>query len=547
MEERIGWRWLDGVEVTAPVSEEFKYLRTTIGMCGALFFLRRLLRSTAHPGDIVNNAKQKRRTQEEIETERLAAEETKKKKQQASKETKKKGIERAAAVEERLRKEDQHARATAARPDLVTAQLKRSLRSVLQHEDPEEEVPHSPSPSAHSSVPADQDLDMDHTDQHSLQVDDDDLDTNSGDDADYVPPRRNRSAGSLEDADGEEPKDEGEEEDDDEIQEQIAAFAKNLRAKKARQDKKATKPKKGELRADIAEQQNNPQPAAAAKRDQEPGIFDEDEDMDALRVARAAKESTAEMGIVLKKKIVNVDVNGKVKQEPKEKFTNTDLPFPADSHAVDLKHFQKTVIPDAIDYAATLSDPFAAAAHPSFRPTVEDIWKKYFTAYTITEAVYYCGGSYRSPLILKTFYSHMRIAIKTDEFYGYPTGAMSLCAAALERAIGMWKTGHRSDEGIARKNKKRANGFIASPWADRAANYLPPISTLTAQKWREIITLTLKTPADPKDGDIFDTRSTDDESSDGYVDPRSCVVVSDDEPEVDDDVEMQTPGNMEVV
>ncbi|KAJ7483894.1 hypothetical protein B0H11DRAFT_1914757, partial [Mycena galericulata] len=72
------------------------------------------------------------------------------------------------------------------------------------------------------------------------------------------------------------------------------------------------------------------------------------------------------------------------------------------------------------------------------------------------------------------------------------------------------------------------------PWATRAAKYLPPIKTLTLQKWTEIFSLAKKYQ-DPKGNaapDIFEnsTDGTDgDESSEGYTDPRSRIIISDDE------------------
>ncbi|KAJ6604083.1 hypothetical protein B0H10DRAFT_2314281 [Mycena sp. CBHHK59/15] len=93
--------------------------------------------STARPGDIVNNAKQKRRTPEEIQRDKLAEKERKDKKAQETAEKKKKGVNRVAAAEAEIRKQDEHARATAARPDLVTAQLKRSVIAEGPREEPE--------------------------------------------------------------------------------------------------------------------------------------------------------------------------------------------------------------------------------------------------------------------------------------------------------------------------------------------------------------------------------------------------------------------------
>ncbi|KAJ6587728.1 hypothetical protein B0H10DRAFT_2093683, partial [Mycena sp. CBHHK59/15] len=221
---------------------------------------------------------------------------------------------------------------------------------------------------------------------------------------------------------------------------------------------------------------------------------------------------------------------------------------------------------------------------------VQDTWQKYFTAYPISDAVEYMavsairnwrsdigkralkavsdhlksdalqtaqsrrewvaeqaqdimfvyrepatkGGSYRSDLLILTFVAHLRIVIKNDVSFGHPTGAMSICCAAVERALQLCKNGSPSPEGVPRPGKKKsALSFVAVPWAERAASYLKPIKTLSLQKWSEIFALTVAhlDKSDPMD-DIF---STDGDSSEGYIDPRSCVVVSDDEPEEDGD------------
>ncbi|KAJ6590371.1 hypothetical protein B0H10DRAFT_2092249 [Mycena sp. CBHHK59/15] len=308
------------------------------------------------------------------------------------------------------------------------------------------------------------------------------------------------------------------------------------------------------------------QPSAMLSAGDVIGEFDQEEDESSVRAARAAKgtAATAKMGITLKKKTVVVD------------------------------HFQDTFIPDLIDWAATLDDPFAANSHPSFQPTVEAIWNKYFTAYKIDAAVEYMavsalgnwrsdigkralkavsdhlktidkatlrrewvadqsydltflyrdpatkGGSYRSELFLRTFGAHLRIVIKSDVSYGHPTGAASLCAAALERVLSLCQDGSPSIDGLPRKGKKSVLSFVAIPWADRASKYLTPIKTLTLQKWREIFNLAsvFQNPKGNAIPDIFEQSAdgTDGgDSSDGYLDPRSRVIVSDDEAEDDGD------------
>ncbi|KAJ7670960.1 hypothetical protein B0H17DRAFT_1085643, partial [Mycena rosella] len=287
------------------------------------------------------------------------------------------------------------------------------------------------------------------------------------------------------------------------------------------------------------------------------------------------------------KKSVTLDVNGKNKKDKKPTYTNADLPFPADGHAADLKHFQTAYIPDLIDWIGTLDDPFGASSHPEFTAQVERMWVKYFSAYDISDAVHAmavaaCGNwrssigkrgvkavveqlnkrktvqgrrdwvaeqikdltflygdpetqgrSYRSDLIIRTFGAHLHIAMKTEESWGDPTGALSLCAAAVERALSLCRDGHLRTEGLPRKGKDTALSFVAVPWADRAASYLTPIKTLTLQKWSEIFSLgnVFKTDKGSVEDDIFNNSTDGDESSEAsaYVDPRSRVVVSDDE------------------
>lgn len=97
--------------------------------------------STARPGDIVNNAKQKRRSKDEIAQENLAAQAKKDAKAKEKEAKRKSGVKRAAAAEDKLRKQDEHDRATAARPDLVTAQLKRVVPAEAPADDSKASLP----------------------------------------------------------------------------------------------------------------------------------------------------------------------------------------------------------------------------------------------------------------------------------------------------------------------------------------------------------------------------------------------------------------------
>ncbi|KAJ7723117.1 hypothetical protein B0H14DRAFT_3520130 [Mycena olivaceomarginata] len=85
--------------------------------------------STTRPGDIVNQAKQKRRTKDEIEADKRAVALAKEEKLAEAATKNRQGVKRAAAAVQELTQQDELARATAARPDLVTAEwlLKESM------------------------------------------------------------------------------------------------------------------------------------------------------------------------------------------------------------------------------------------------------------------------------------------------------------------------------------------------------------------------------------------------------------------------------------
>ncbi|KAJ6628176.1 hypothetical protein B0H10DRAFT_2209843 [Mycena sp. CBHHK59/15] len=532
--------------------------------------------STAHPGDIIK-AKQKRRTHEEIDRDNLAKQQAKDEKQRRITEKREAGVQWVAAMEEQLRAEDERARAVAARPDIATTALKRSLMAQSQQE--ELEAPGRPPSTPDPTTTVDMDTDMD------------DPDDNAGSDGEEEP---DSGEGENEEEGGEEA-DNGE---DDDIQAKIAAFEKSLRAKKKGQgsQKNANKPQK-------------PSTVSSSVGEVPAGEFDEDEAASSVQAAHAVKtqgKATAKMGITLTKKVTVVDVNGKHKAEPKRPYTNSDLPFPPDSFSIDLAHYQKTFIPDLINWAGSLERPFAASTRPEFKPTVQHIWDKYFSAYPFTDAVEYMAasaignwqsdigkrtldmiikhinsldtltacckwvadqisdlnflygepamksGSYRSKLFLQAFGSgHLRVVLKTDESYGHPVGAACLIAAGIERALVICKDGFPSPEALPRKGKKSALSFVPVPWAECVASYLPPIKTLTLQKWTEIFRLgwdfvTSKGEAE----DLFDpVDSTDGDNStdgDGYVDPRACIVVSDDELEDGEDEFVGSHGSTSV-
>ncbi|KAJ6535886.1 hypothetical protein B0H10DRAFT_2449149 [Mycena sp. CBHHK59/15] len=323
--------------------------------------------------------------------------------------------------------------------------------------------------------------------------------------------------------------------------------------------------------------------AISSSGDVPPGEFYQDEDESSMQAARATKSqetsATAKMGITLTKKAIVVDVNGKTKADKKRTYTNDDIPFPPDSHSKDLKHFQETFIPDTVDWAATKENPFSAAAYPDFKPTIEAIWDQYFSAYSFTEAVEFLAASalqnWRSDIGKRALkivkdrlnampniearrkwvaeQAHNLAFLYRDPATKLSLGSLPSCIrspSALRtqkrrilrspywRGISCTRgDGIPSTEGVPRRGKKNALSFVPVPWADRAASYLPPIKSLTLQKWQEIFSLSGEFVYFKGNSvDLFEASSTDGgDSSDGYVDPRSQIVVSDDEPEGGDD------------
>ncbi|KAJ7090704.1 hypothetical protein C8R44DRAFT_420008 [Mycena epipterygia] len=286
------------------------------------------------------------------------------------------------------------------------------------------------------------------------------------------------------------------------------------------------------------------------------------------------------MGISLVPKDIALTVTGKVKRELKPKYNNADLPFPRNSHPADLKHWQASVLPELLDWAATHDDGFAANSHPQFMEVVTNIWEANFGAYIITEAVYAVAasairnwrskigktafkglesildsddscstiegranfvadrlrdsifvyeneedqtGAFRSDIILRAFAAHLEHVVKADFSYGPPVGAMAIACSAVERALNMYKSGKSSADGVQRRGKRSAHSFVAVPWAARAKAYLPAIKTLTDKKWQKIVAMgtpyietTAHVGADDMEGD---------ESAE---DSRGLIVVSDD-------------------
>ncbi|KAJ7144654.1 hypothetical protein C8R44DRAFT_974049 [Mycena epipterygia] len=210
--------------------------------------------STARPGDIINNTKQKRRTQEEIDRDKLNKQQAKDEKERVAAEKKGNGVRQVAAMEEQMRDEDERSRASAARPDLRTMELKRLVIAKVQQQERDRETP-APSPATAAPSPsADLDMPMYGVGDSGDPMDDGD---DSDRDPNYVPvPEDEVISGEEEnDADRE---DAGQEDinDDDAIAAKPAEYEKTLRAQAKRKGKAASKPQKGDLRVKIQSKQH---------------------------------------------------------------------------------------------------------------------------------------------------------------------------------------------------------------------------------------------------------------------------------------------------
>ncbi|KAF8799286.1 hypothetical protein BYT27DRAFT_7343021 [Phlegmacium glaucopus] len=194
------------------------------------------------------------------------------------------------------------------------------------------------------------------------------------------------------------------------------------------------------------------------------------------------------------------------------------------------------VLPAIIDWAGTLEKPFTVNSHPNLQDIVEDNWKEEFPEIPADDAVQAVAssairnwrsaigkhallrlmkifatepfknsknqhkeyvekelkglsyiyrdpvtksGAYRSATLMEVYAAHQQVIMKTDNFYGYGAGALSLCAAAHERALKLWQTGNAPTKDIKKS-------FVCKPWAIWTAAHYKVVSTLSKRVWGEI-------------------------------------------------------------
>ncbi|KAJ6472012.1 hypothetical protein C8R45DRAFT_936670 [Mycena sanguinolenta] len=323
--------------------------------------------SGARPGDIINNTKQKRRTTEEVQREKAAKLQAKEEKERARKEKKNAGVRRIADLEAQMRQQDQRARATAARPDLRTAEMKRA--AIAQAED----APATPSFDTTVAATPSVDVDMGDTLQSDVDAtaepemedapDPDQCYSPSHDLTSFDDGNNSDDDPSYEPEPEEEPQDaQGSDDDDSDLEAQIAAFAQGNQEERPTSNKRkptedvtpadkkpkaaagglrpnwqkdlglAKPPKKSStswhrsvsIASSTSATSGLSGPSAFSEPEEPAGEFDEDEDESSMREARAAKSGraiaiapieTAKMGITLTKKESTVDASYSDKPE----------------------------------------------------------------------------------------------------------------------------------------------------------------------------------------------------------------------------------------
>ncbi|GJF00304.1 hypothetical protein PsYK624_165880 [Phanerochaete sordida] len=118
-------------------------------------------------------------------------------------------------------------------------------------------------------------------------------------------------------------------------------------------------------------------------------------------------------------------------------------------------------------------------------------------------------GAYRADVVLQAFAAHLSLVSGREFEFGPPAGALALCAAAVERAFLMWKSGRKlsEDDRAALIKKSQANRsqagrnitaalqveakkvktFSESMWGSVTAQHLPYTTTLSDSKWAQVI------------------------------------------------------------
>ncbi|KAI9428948.1 hypothetical protein H4582DRAFT_2090488 [Lactarius indigo] len=143
-------------------------------------------------------------------------------------------------------------------------------------------------------------------------------------------------------------------------------------------------------------------------------------------------------------------------------------------------------------------------------------------------------GSWLAPMLLQVFAVHLQRVAKAPTNFGYPTGALALSTAALERGLTLFKTGVNIRDEKATNNTSRA--FDNNPWGGVACQYSQSTSDLRERKWVQIMRAASVYLADCVGNSNMETQR-----SSVIPDGRSKIVVSDDG--TDEEADIQGVGD----
>ncbi|KAI9428784.1 hypothetical protein H4582DRAFT_2066461 [Lactarius indigo] len=139
-------------------------------------------------------------------------------------------------------------------------------------------------------------------------------------------------------------------------------------------------------------------------------------------------------------------------------------------------------------------------------------------------------GSWLAPMLLQVFAVHLWRVAKAPTNFGYPTGALALSTAALERGLTLFKTGVNIRDEKATNNTSRA--FDNNPWGGVACQYSQSTSDLCERKWVQIMHAASVYLADRVGNSNMETQR-----SSVIPDGRSKIVVSDDGTDEEADIQ----------
>ncbi|KAJ3732788.1 hypothetical protein DFJ43DRAFT_1038927 [Lentinula guzmanii] len=92
------------------------------------------------------------------------------------------------------------------------------------------------------------------------------------------------------------------------------------------------------------------------------------------------------------------------------------------------------------------------------------------------------SGLFRGHLVIKTFAFHLTWALSSKLDSGHPIGALALSAAAVERALTIWKTG----EERKRKSSRNNEDSFSEEWAPTVARFARALTDMKEEKWEMI-------------------------------------------------------------